>query len=294
MNVKRPVTIPALVAVLVLAAIPATVAAASSAVECGQVSAYTAPDPIAPADGSLTIGVLPAWTIAAAATLSPAVDANMASVGSGGPTCLVMGLDDGGVITTLDFAAQGDITGAVVPDSGVGGYIFADRLAVPTDVVEAYPGLAGIFTTSAEAGTDLTVTFFIDLSTGQFTGFSGHAAFCGPGDLASNGDGLVGLATIPVALLDAGDTAALGDADLAQACATVDSDGVLDSDNQGQFVISSEVAISLVPEPPNTSTVGSDRPASGSDSPIGLVALLAIGLFALAATRRRAADEAAA
>jgi MYXO-CTERM domain-containing protein len=283
---ERLVAIPALAAALLLAAIPASVAAASSIVECGQVSAYTAPDPIAPADGSLTVGLLPAWTIAADATLSPAAEANLATVGNGGPTCVGMDLDDGGVITAIDFAAQGDIDGAVVPDSGIGGYVFADRLLVPTEVVEAYPGLAGLFTTSAAAGTDLLITFFIDVATGQFTGFSGHAAFCGAGDLAGNGDGLVGLAAIPVALLDADDTAALGDADLAQVCATVDSEGVVDTENQGQFSVTGEVEISLVPQAPDTST-GASKDAPGPGPSPALLGLLLVGLLVLASTRHR-------
>lgn len=287
MNVKRLVTIPVLAAALLLAAIPATVAAASSTVECGQVSAYTAPDPIAPADGSLTLGLLPAWTIAADATLSPAAEANLATVGNGGPTCLAIDLDDDGVITAVDFAAQGDLAGAVVPDSGFGGYVLADRLLVPTDVVEAYPGLAGLFTTSAAAGTNLAMTFFVDVATGQFTGFNGHATFCGAGDLAGNGDGLVGLAVIPVALLDADDTAALADADLAGVCATVDSEGVIDIESQGEFSVTGEVAISLVPQAPDTSTSGSDAGTSMPGASPAILGLLFVGLLVLASTRRR-------
>lgn len=283
-NPKRLVTIPAFAAAVLLAAIPASVAAASSIVECGQVSAYTAPDPITPAAGTLTIGVLPPWAIAADATLSAAAGANLGSVG--GPTCLAMDLDDDGAITALDFAAQGDIVGAVVPGSGFDGYIFGDRLLIPTDVVEAFPGLAGLFATSAAAGTELSVTFFDDITNGQFTGFNGHAAFCGAGDLAGNGDGLVGLAAIPVALLDADDTTALADADLAQVCATVDGEGTIDIQNQGQLSITSEVAITLVPEPPTTSTAGSDREPPGSESSTGLIGLLVVGLLMLAIGRR--------
>ena len=286
MNVRRLVTTPVLAAALLLAAIPATVAAASSTVECGQVSAYTAPDPITPAEGSLTMGVLPAWTIAADATLSPAAEVSLPSAGNGGPTCLAMELDDAGVVTAIDFVAQGDISGAVVPNSGIGGYVFADRLLIPTEVVETYPGLAGLFTTSAAAGTNLAMTFFVDVANGQFSGFSGHAAFCGAGDLAGNGDGLVGLAAIPVALLDADDTAALGDADLAQVCATVDSDGTIDYENQGQLTVMSDVAISLVPQAPDTSTVGA-TPGSGPVSSPAMLGLLVAGLLVLALTRRR-------
>lgn len=288
----RSIAIPVLAAILLAGSWPAAAAAASSTVECGQVAAYTAPDPITPADGSLTIGVLSPWTIVADATLSPAVTASMGSLN--GPICFAVDRDDNGVITALDFVAQGDVSGAVVFDSGLGGYIIADRLLVPTSLVDTYPGLGGLFPTSAAAGTNVIVTFLIDVANGQFDGFSGHAAFCGAGDLAGNGDGLVGSAVIPVALLDAADHAALGGANLAHVCATVDTDGTIDFQNDGQLTINSDVQISAVPEPPATSTAELARGRPDTGSPIALLVALFVALFALRLTRRQAASERAA
>ena len=279
MKPKRFHALPALLAALALLSIPAGVAAASSAVECGQLSGYTAPDPLAPSDGSLTIGLLPAWTIAADATLSGAVEANLASIVNSGPSCLAMDLDAGGIITALDFAAQGTISGLVVVNSGFDGYVFADRLLLPTFITDAYPGLAGVFVTSAAAGSIASATFFVDTESGQFTGFSADAAFCGAGDLADNGDGLVGAATIPVDLLDADDTAALAGAGLAQACATVHSEGTIDNENDGELSITSDVTITLAPKQPDTSTVGSGAARQDSGSSTPLLALLVAGLL---------------
>jgi hypothetical protein len=291
-NPNRLASIPVLVATLLLVSLPATVAAASSTVECGQISAYTAPDPIAPADGSLTIGFLPVWTIAADATVSAAVQSNLASIVNSAPSCLAMDLDSGGVVTALDFASTGTINGPVVFNSGFGGYVFADRLLIPTFITDAYPGLAGIFGTSAAAGTDASATFTVDQATGVFTGLAAEAAFCGPGDLAGNGDGLVGAATIPASLLDATDTGALGGANLGQACATVSIDGTIDLANQGQLTLTSDVEISVAPDPPNTSTAGPEGIGSGPASPVGLLGLLALSLLILAATHRRVRRDA--
>ena len=55
--------------VLRLASVP--VAAASSVVECGQLTGYAAPDPVGPTNGSVQLGLTDTWTILADATLSP-------------------------------------------------------------------------------------------------------------------------------------------------------------------------------------------------------------------------------
>jgi hypothetical protein len=288
---NRLAAILALGAILILASAPASVLAASSSVECGQISAYTAPDPVAPADGSLSIGFLPAWTIAADATLSPAVQANLASIVNSAPSCLTMDLDVGGVVTALDFASTGDISGAVVFDSGLSGYVFADRLLVPTFITDAYPGLAGVFVTSADAGTNASAKFLVDTSSGLFTGLSAAADFCGPGDLAGNGDGLVGAATIPAVLLDADDTDALAGADLRQACATVSVEGTIDFANEGQLTLTSAVTIAVAPPPPATSTINPAASRSEAPSPVGLAGLLALAVLLLASRSVRAARE---
>lgn len=297
MSLRHFRTISAFGAVLLLLSFPAHLAASSSVVECGQITGFTAPDPVAPDDGALTIGFLPPWVIAPDATLSASVVANLLSIVNTGPSCLAMDLDDGEVITALDFASQGDVAGEVVFDSGFGGYVFADRLLVPTFITDAYPGLAGTFVTSAAAGTEASATFFVDTTTGQFTGVDVMAGFCGPADLAGNGDGTIGVATIPAVLLDAADTAALAAADSGQACASVRSQGTIANEN-GELSITTDVTITLdahvtasapssveLPTPPATSTRDLDASPSRPDSRIVGFALL-LALFALGALGR--------
>jgi hypothetical protein len=257
----------------------APAAQAASTVECGQIIAYTAPDPVAPSDGALTIGALAPWTIAADATLSSAVQANLASVAGTGPSCLLVDRDGGGVITALDFATSGSVTGPVVYSAGLPGEILADRLIIPTFITDAYPGLAAVFVTSQVAGTDATALFNVDASTGRFTGFEGIAAFCGAADLAGNGDGLIGAAIIPAAVLDAAATATLTAANGRQGCADVHTDGSIDG--SGNLTLTTEVVITLAAQasPPATSTgpAATARPAStDARSAFFLVALSAI------------------
>jgi hypothetical protein len=276
----RFLTIPAFAAVLLLARPPQGVAAASFIVECGQVAAYTAPDPTGPADGALTLGLLPSWTIAAGATVSAAVAANLAGLAGSSPTCLSIDLDDLGVITSVDFATEGVVGGAVVEDAGLGGYVFAARVLIPTFITDAYPGLAAVFGTSAAAGTDATTTFSVDTSTGQFTGLDARAAFCGPADLAGNGDGLVGAAAIPASVLGAGATEALDAANMDEACAVVRVLGVIG--NEG-LEIETEVAIV---SQPNTSAVEAPAPGSPTATAAALAALVALAASLIAGSRR--------
>jgi hypothetical protein len=247
--------VPALgVATLVLALVPAATAAASTTVECGQIMAYTAPDPVAPTDGSLTIGLLPTWAIDSDATLSPAIQANLASLPGSSPSCLALETDGSDVITGLDFVASGTISGDVVYEASIPGEVFADRLLVPTFITDAYPGLAAVFVTSEAAGTEVTATFQVDTSTGQLTGVMAHAGFCGPADLAGDGDGIVGAATIPAAVLDSTATAKLVKANGDSACAAVDIDGTIGG---GGLDLETEVVITLAASatPPDTAAI---------------------------------------
>ena len=247
--------VPALgVATLVLALVPAATAAASTTVECGQIMAYTAPDPVAPTDGSLTIGLLPTWAIESAATLSPAIQANLASVAGSAPSCLAVETDGSNVITALDFAATGTITGHVVYEGSIPGEVFADRLLVPTFITDAYPGLAAVFVTSEAAGTEVTATFQVDTSTGQLTGVMAHAGFCGPADLAANGDGVVGAATIPAAVLDPTATAKLAKANGNSACAAVDIDATIAGGGSLDLETNVVITLAAVATPPDTTT----------------------------------------
>jgi hypothetical protein len=291
----RRLSIVATVACVFLAGFSANpVAAASSTVECGQVTAYTAPDAAGPTDGSLTIGTLTPWVIAADATLSAAVAANLPSAVGTSPVCLDTERD-GGVITGLDFAPEGDVSGPVVFDAAHDGYDFAHRLLIPSFITDTYPGLAAVFPTSADAGTDATVTFFIDVSTGRLTAIDASASFCGRGDLAANGDGIVGEARIPASVLDATDSNRLANAGSRRTCATVRSHGTLDPDT-GALSLTTNVTISVEPAskpavvtvtPPPTSTIDEEpRPTSGGVA-VPLLVILWLGAFTLVASPRR-------
>ena len=280
-----------LAAVLVCLA-PMAISAATTTVECGQLSSYTAPDPVAPAAGSLTIGLLPAWTIASDATLSSAVQANLAAVAGTGPSCLSVDRDDGDVITGLDFAATGTITGPVVYNGALPGEVFADRILVPTFITDAYPGLAAVFVTSRQAGTDATATFAVDTSNGRFTGVEASAAFCGAAGLAGNGDGTIGAATIPASVLDSTSTARLSGANGHSACADVDIEATLDG--SGNLTVDTQVVITLAAQatPPDTASSPRATPASSATGLPGLVLFVAIVLVCAAAgelQRRRVA-----
>jgi hypothetical protein len=278
--------------------VTAPVFAASTVVECGQVTAYTAPDPAGPTDGSLTIGLLDPWTIAADASLSAAVSTTLPTVIGSSPICLTTSRDDADVITALDFAPEGDVSGDVVFDAGAGGYIFASRLLIPTFIIDTYPGLAAIFATSAAAETDATVTFFFEADPGRLTSIDATASFCGRGDLAPDGDGIVGEARIPASVLDSTDTRRLATADSRNACATVHTHGTLDADT-GALTLTTEVTIEVAPAalpsvvkivtPPPTSTLA-DAETSSAEIPVAYLAiiwLVTLVTAALAHQRRR-------
>jgi hypothetical protein len=258
---------------------PLNMAAASSLVDCGQVVAYTAPDAAGPTPGSLTIGILLAWTIAADATLSPAIVASLPALAGSGPSCFAMDLDDSSTITSLDFADHGDVVGDVLFDSGFGGYIFANRLLVPTFITDTYPGLAAIFVTSEAAGTNAAVTFTVDTASGQLTAVDARAAFCGPGDLADNGDGVIGAAVIPASVLDAADRKALRGANLRETCAAVRTRGTINI-TTGQISLTTTVTITVAADPsvhmtaPPTDMHDVPTTYTQSHSPLGIYVIL--------------------
>jgi hypothetical protein len=257
-------TLPALVrviaaAALLLVAVPSSVAAASSVVECGQLTGYTAPDPGTPADGSLQLGLADTWVILASATISPAAASVLpVSVGSA-PTCLAMDLDDAGVVTALDFAPSGELRGMVTLDTGSGFYMLADRLIIPDFITDANPALAALFVTSYQAGTELAITFTVDQSTGQLIGFDGLAAFCGVGSVTQDGDGQVGNAVIAAAVLDSEDLEALAGAGDAETCATIHSVGTIDP-GSGAITASTDVQIDVAGAEATPTTPATPRP----------------------------------
>lgn len=296
--------VPLAASLLFLAVAPSAASAASSVVECGQLTGYTAPDPGAPADGSLQLGLADTWVILATATVSPAAASVLPSSVGSAPTCLAMDLDDGGLVTAIDFATSGTLTGPVTFDSGSGFYLHADRLIVPDFVTDANPGLAAIFVTSYQAGTDLTITFSVDPASGQFVGFNGTAAFCGPGSVTPGGDGQVGNAIIAAAVLDAEDLDALAGAGDDEACATIASVGTIDP-GTGSISTTTEVQIDVAGAeatpttprpritPPATSMIeAAERrdPTAGLAAGLWVATVVAAlaGIAAVAARRSRA------
>jgi len=271
----------------------APILATAPTVECGQLTAYTAPVPAGPTDGSVSLGTSSTWVILAAATISPAAATALPNIVNSGPTCLALGLDGTGKVTSLDFAAQGTISGKVTFDSGTGYYMLANRLIVPTNVTDAYPPLSALFKSSYQAGTAMSVTFTVDTTTGGLSGFDGHAAFCGAASLDSKGVGHVGKATLPSAVLGAAAKAALKKAAGASACASVHSIGSINPSN-GNITTSANVSIVLAAPnvtPPSTTTSASEA-ASAANPPFGelawfLALAIAAGLAMGLAIQRR-------
>ena len=141
--------------------------------------------------------------------------------------------------------------------------------------------------TSYQAGTVLDMTFTVDTTTAQFTGFDGRAAFCGHGSMTASGDGRVGDAVLPAAVLDGTDRSRLDNAGNRTACAAVHSTGTIDQ-GSGTISITTTVDIdvaagSVALTPPPTSTIVADRPATRPDLS-SVVALLIGASIALVAT----------
>jgi hypothetical protein len=257
-------------------------AASAPDVECGQVAAWTAPDPAGPTDGSLTLGLSSTWDVLATATISAAAAADLPNGGNSGPTCVVLGLDGSGKVTSIDFAAQGTLTGTVAYDSGSAYFILASRLLIPKTVTDAYPALDALFDSSYHAGSTLSITFFIDTTSGAFTGFDGHAAFCGKGGISAQNVGKVGKATLPASVLGAGARAALHKLSGQAVCAKVHTTGTIDP-LSGNVSTTAAVVIALDPgrpgaTPPATTTNEAARPPSGDSTPILAWLVLAFGV----------------
>ena len=284
--------------VLLLTVGDATGVAASSVVECGQLTGYTAPDAGAPADGSVQLGFSDTWTILATATISPAAGTALPSAVNTGPTCLAMDLDDDGKVTALDFAPTGSISGSVEFDEGSGFYIFEDRLIIPTFITDANPSLQALVVTSHQAGTPLDMTFTVDTTSGAFTGFDGTAAFCGLGSVTDGGDGQVGDAIIPASVLDADDLEALAGAGSFETCATVHAvgtilqGGVIDATTDVVIDVAAPVPTGTPPPagaavtPPATFTGSPETPAEAPGLPLGVWLVVAFASMLLVGTQR--------
>jgi hypothetical protein len=284
-----------------------SMAATGPAVECGQLTAYAAPDPVGPTAGTLGFGVLTPWEVVPTASVSAAAATALPSIVNSAPTCVSVEFDSDGKITSIDFAPEGDVTGGVTYDSGSGFYLFADRLIVPSFITDAYPGLAALFVTSYQAETSLSVTFTVDVTTGAFVGVDGHAAFCGGGSVTGDGDGAIGEAVIPAEVLDASDLTILEGAAGAEVCAAVHASGAVMIEQEGSLDIDTDVVITLdlppatpalddgpagaIPTMSPTSTLQTRASPDGGNVPVLLLGL-ASAVAVLAATRLRPARAA--
>ena len=291
---RRLVLVAVVSAVILSAFAPAVVSAASSSVECGQLTGYTAPDPAGPTDGSLQLGLSSPWVVLATATVSPAAAAVLPGFVNSGPTCLALDFDDDGVITAIDFAPTGTIEGTVTFDPDTGFYLFADRLIVPTFITDANPGLAALFVTSYQAGSALTVTFTVNTTSGGFTAFDGVAGFCGTGSVTEDGDGQVGDAIIPASVLDADDLEALEGAGTRRTCASIHSTGTIDPQT-GTITTTTDVTIvvaaagvTVTPPPTDTEAVTAPTTDPGPVAWLSIVLIVTMSLGLLAVRAHRA------
>jgi hypothetical protein len=284
---RRAIFVLACSALALLSTAPAVLAASS--VECGMATSYTAPDPAAPADGSLTIGLLPAWTVKADATVSADVAANLAGLVNNGPVCLAVDTDADGAITSLAFAPGGDIVGHVGLDGGTGFYTFADRLFIPGQILTQYPGLGALFLNAYTTGGTVSATFTTDQASGAFTGVDARATFCGAVSRATSGDGRVGKATIDASLLSAANRRAFAAAHGRHGCAAIRSIGAPSQsgvDLQTTVSLTVDAAASPRPTVPPTSTTES-RPTRAGTSLLALLGFLGVGSIASVALTRR-------
>ena len=240
MRTRRPAAIAlAVAATLLMALAPTAIFAATTGVQCGIINAYTAPDSIAPTDGSIQFGFSgPTETVLADATVDPAVVTNLPNqTGNGAITCLSVTADGSGDITALAYAASGQISGLVTYDSGQDAYIIADSIFVPASELVSQPELQAVIGVPYSAGQPLTVTLTIDTSSGNPTAISTASSVSGPVSINGGGDVLIDGATLPAAFVTGNAAGALQVAEATGADADVDIDGAIDTSN-GNFVIS--------------------------------------------------------
>jgi len=266
--VKFPIALRAVMgALLLLAASGGAVSAATTTVECGLFHDYVAPDPVAVTTGSISFGLSgPTETIAADATLVPPANTNLPGLAGGPPTCLTVDRD-AGTITSLAFAASGSISGFVelVPDlfgPGSDGYTIADRLFAPTQIVADNAGLNAIIATAADSGAPLTLTFTIDINTGNASAIDANITLSGQVELQSNGDVLIGAARLLDAVIDAEARDALTEAAAIGVPATVivAGHGTIDGGSPGGVDMAITLSVSFTA--PAATPTASPQPAA--------------------------------
>ena len=183
-----------------------------------------APDPIAVATGSITFGLSGSpEVIAADATLAPPTDTRiLLAWPAGAPTALTV-VRDAGMITSLAFAPECSISGPVtlIPDlfgAGADGYVIADRVFAPVDIVQDNSGLNALIATAADSGSPLTLAFTIDVSSGVPAAFAADVSLSGMVVVEDDGDIRVGDATLVDPIVDQGSRAELEEAARPRRC----------------------------------------------------------------------------
>lgn len=226
--------------------------------ECGLFRDYVAPDPGTSTVGSTSFGISgPTEVIAADATLVPPADTALPSLQGGAPTALTV-VRNGGVITSLAFAPSCTITGTpvLVPDlfgPGQDGYVIADRLFTPADLLATNDGLAALIGTAADTGATFTVTFDIDLSTGVPSGFTAQTTLVGVVVMLDGGDVQVGAATLPASVVDDQARAELERAAALGVETTVVVDGVGTIDQTGSPLVAITLTVTFALPAPTPS-----------------------------------------
>ena len=247
---RRPFTLPRIAAIAMLfaaSAVPIVATpslAATDGVVCGIVSSYTPPDPAGPTDGTITIGLDQVEAIAATATLSANLAANLPSILNSSPTCLSVTADAGGVITALDFAPSGTVCGTVELDPSGDFYIVARAFIIPTTLVDSEVAFLALFGVSYASGGDVCVTFTVDTTFGFITAFAGTTSVCGPAVTHPDGSIDIGPSVVPAGVLSANGlvAAVIAEGAADAPCADIRTGGTVDT-TTGNIVSSAEATI---------------------------------------------------
>jgi hypothetical protein len=233
-----------LIAATAIPALATASLAATDGVACGMVSAYTAPDPATPTDGTITIGLDQVEAIAATATLSANLAANLPAILNSSPTCLAITADSGGIITALDFAPSGTVCGTLELDPSSNFYVVARAFIIPVTLVDSEVAFSALFGVSFASGGEACVTFTVDTTTGAISAFSGTTSVCGAAVAHTDGSLDIGSATVPTGVVSTNGLAAVSIAESAgdDVCADIRSAGTVDTSGGG-IVASAEATI---------------------------------------------------
>lgn len=237
---------------------PALAGGDITTLECGLFRDYSPPEPATDAPGSITFGTSGTpELIAADATLVPPADTSLSSIQGGAPTALTV-TRNSGVIVSMSFASACTISGIpmLVPDlfgPSQDGYVVADRLFVPVELVGSNDGLAALIGTAADTSVTFSVTFDIDLSTGFPSGLTAQTTIVGVVVMLDTGGVQLDRATLPSAVVDDEARAELeAAAELGvQTTVVVDGIGTIDQASGGPL-IAITLTVTFVPPAPAT------------------------------------------